>query len=133
MAQDYANQVKARQGQMQIIAINIGILGGMAKGAVEYDAAAAQAAAKSLHGVSMVDVATLYPEGSDNIALDTTRANPTIWDQSDDFGAKWTALGDAARSAAMTAGDGQEALGPIMGALGGTCKGCHETHRGPKL
>jgi cytochrome c556 len=44
-AQDLPREVKARQGQFQIMAINLGILGGIAKGEIEYDAATAQAAA----------------------------------------------------------------------------------------
>lgn len=134
VAQEHANQIKARQGQMWTLAINLGILGSMAKGEMEYDVAKAQAAARSLHGVTMVDVATLYPQGSDNISLDSgTRANPSIWDDNADFLAKAEALAEAARGAAMTAGDGQEALGPILGQLGGACKACHQAHRGPKI
>lgn len=131
MAQEYKNQIKARQGQFWTLAINLGVLGSMAKGEVEYNAEAAQAAADSIKGVSMVHMATLFPEGSDNMMVDGTRAQPSIWDQNDDFMAKWAALGDAATNAAANAGNGQEALGPILGALGGTCKACHEAHRAP--
>lgn len=127
---DFAKQIKARQGQMQIIAINLGILGGMAKGAVEYDAATAQNAAKSLHGASMIHIETLFPEGSGEI--DGTRAKASIWSDAEGFAGKWTAYGDAARNAAKSAGDGVEALGPLLGALGGSCKSCHETYRLPK-
>ena len=42
VAQDYAQALKARQGQFNILAINLGILGGMARGTVEYDAEAAR-------------------------------------------------------------------------------------------
>lgn len=130
-AQEYKNQLKARQGQFWTLAINLGVLGGMAKGEIEYDAAAAQAAAESIHGVSMVNMATLFPEGSDNMSIDGTRAQPSIWEDNADFLAKWDALGDAAETAAANAGNGQEALGPLLGALGGTCKACHENHRAP--
>ena len=37
--------VKARQSQMTLYSFNIGLLGGMAKGEIEYDADAAMAAA----------------------------------------------------------------------------------------
>ncbi|HBM58318.1 MAG TPA: cytochrome C554, partial [Citreicella sp.] len=43
--QDLSGNVKARQGQFRIMAINLGILGDMAQGKTEYDAEAAQAAA----------------------------------------------------------------------------------------
>ena len=44
----FRRPVKARQGQFRILAINLGILGGMAKGETEYDAEAAQAAADTI-------------------------------------------------------------------------------------
>ena len=42
-AQDYSANLKARQGQFRILAINLGTLGAMAKGEVDYDADAATA------------------------------------------------------------------------------------------
>ena len=41
---DFSAQLKARQGQMRIMAINLGLLGGMAQGKMDYNAEAAQAA-----------------------------------------------------------------------------------------
>lgn len=131
IAQDLPKEVKARQGQFQIMAINLGILGGMAKGAIEYDAATAQAAADSLVGVSMVNQAPLWPAGTDNMSIDGTRAQPNIWENIDDVVAKWAAFGEAAKAMQAAAGTGQEAIGPAMGAIGGACKACHDTYRAP--
>lgn len=131
VAQDLPKEVKARQGQFQIMAINLGILGGMAKGAIEYDAAAAQAAADSLVGVSMVNQAPLWAAGTDNMSIDGTRAQPNIWENIDDVVAKWAAFGEAAKAMQAAAGTGQEAIGPAMGAIGGACKACHDTYRAP--
>ena len=44
--------IGARQGQFKIMALNIGVLGGMARGTVEYDAAQAQIAADNLAAIS---------------------------------------------------------------------------------
>lgn len=130
-AQDFSAELKARQGQFRIMAINLGILGGMAKGETPYDAAVAQSAADSLVGISMVNQPALWPEGSDSMSIDGTRALPSIWDEREDFLAKWSDVGDAALKAQASAGTGQEALGPLLGAMGGTCKACHDKHRTP--
>lgn len=132
LAQDYKNQLKARQGLYWTLAVNIGILGSMAKGEMEYDAEAAQAAAESMHGVSMVHIGTLFPEGSDNMSIDGTRAQPSIWENNEDFLAKWNDLGAATENAVANVGNGKDALGPVLGQLGGSCKACHENHRAPK-
>lgn len=130
-AQDYGKQLKARQGQFQIMAMNLGILGGMAKGETEYSAEAAGQAAASIVGVSMIHQPTLWPEGSDEMSIDGTRAKTTIWDNNADFLDKWMALGTAAKALQVAAGEGQAAIGPALGQIGGTCQACHEAHRAP--
>jgi cytochrome c556 len=133
LAQDFENQVAARQGQFKIMALNLGMLGGMARGTVEYDADTAALAAANLVAVSQLGQEFHWPEGSDNIMLDTTRAQPSIWEDFDDFASKWQDYGTQAAALAEVAATGQEALGPAVGALGGTCQACHEAHRGPEL
>ncbi|MDO6731084.1 cytochrome c [Marinovum sp. 2_MG-2023] len=131
-AQDYKKEIKARQGLMQVIALNLGTLGAMAKGQMEYDAAVATAAGESLQGVSMVHFASLFPEGSDGGMIDGTTAKDSIAADVDGFNAKWEAFGLAATKAATEAGNGQEAVGPILGALGATCSDCHKSFRIPQ-
>lgn len=133
LAQEHDAAVGARQGQFKIMALNLGVLGGMARGNAPYDAEIAQQAADNLVVVSGLGQAFHWPEGSDNIMLDTTRAQPTIWDDNADFLAKWADFGTAAAALQEVAATGQEALGPALGQLGGTCQACHEAHRGPEL
>ena len=130
-AQDYAAELKARQGQFRVLAINLGILGSMAKGETEYSAEAAQAAADSVLAVSMINQGPLWPAGSDEMGIDGTRAKTSIWENNADFLAKWTALGEAAKVLQAAAGTGQAAIGPALGGVGGTCQACHEAHRAP--
>lgn len=132
IAQEYKNQLKARQGIMWTIALNLGTLGAMAKGEMEYDAEKATEAGESIHAMSMVHLTTLFPEGSDGGMLEGTTAKDTIFSDTAGFEEKWAALGTAAEKAAAEAGNGQDALGPVMAALGGTCKACHETYRIPQ-
>lgn len=131
-AQDHSAQLKARQGQFRILAINLGTLGGMAQGKIDYDAEAAQMAADSVVAVSMIHQGPLWPEGSSEMDVDGTRAKVEIWDDFDDFSSKWSALGEAALNMQAAAGTGQAALGPALGQLGGACKACHDTYRAPE-
>lgn len=131
-AQDIEQAVKARQGQFQIMAINLGILGGMARGKTDYDAEAAQAAADSLVAISGVNPGPLWPEGSDSMSIDGTRAEPAIWDNLPDVVSKWNDFGAAAMTLQASAGDGQSALGPLLGQVGGACKACHDNYRTPE-
>lgn len=132
MAQDdFSAQLKARQGQFRIMAINLGIIGDMAQGKTEYNAEAAQAAADTLVAVSMIQQVPMWPAGSDNMAIDGTRAQPSIWEQNDDFLAKWGDFGTAATALQASVAGGQDGLGPLMGQIGGTCSACHDNHRAP--
>jgi len=111
IAQDLSGPVKARQGQFNIMAINLGILGAMAKGEAEYDAAAAQAAADTLVAISMVNQAPLWPAGSDNGSLEGTRALPAIMENFDDFATIWASFGEGAMAMQAAAGGGAQAIG----------------------
>ena len=128
-AQEFDGHLKARQGMFRIMAINLGIIGDMAKGDTEYDAEQATMAADNLHAVSMINPLILFPEGSDAEAIDGTRALPAIWENTDDVGSKWADLGEAVSGLQEVAGDGREALGPALGPVGNACKACHDEYR----
>lgn len=132
VAQDVNRAVKARNGQMAIISYNMGLLGDMAKGAMPYDAAMASGAVTNLANAARMDVLTLWPEGSDNESHPTTRAAPAIWSDMAGFEAKFAEMATAAEAQLETAGTGEDAVRAAAGAIGGTCKGCHETYRGPR-
>ncbi|MEQ9243792.1 c-type cytochrome [Roseovarius indicus] len=123
--------VKARQSQMTLYAFNIGLLGSMAKGEVEYDAEAATAAATNLASLSKLDQSRLWPQGSDaeTLGSDTTEALPAIWEEGSDIGDKAMALISAADDMQAAAGDGLDALRGAIGPVGKSCGGCHEDFR----
>jgi cytochrome c556 len=131
LAQDFKSEKKARQGQMHLISLNLGILGKMAKGQIEYDPVQAQLAADSLVAISNIQQAPLWPAGSDNTGTDGTRALPIMWDKYDDVAADWATFGEKALVMQTAASNGAEALGPALGQVGGTCKSCHEAFRAP--
>ena len=131
-AQDYSSAINARQGQMRMQALNISILGAMAKGELEYDAGLAQAAADNLVAISNINQLTNWPEGSEAGANEGTRAKPEIWSNSAGFQEKWAAFAPAAVQMQAAAGQGAAEIGAAIGAVGGTCKGCHDDFREPQ-
>jgi len=124
-----APAIKARQSLMQLYAFNLGTLGAMAKGDVEYNAEAAQAAADNLASLASVNQMAFWPEGSDNASVEGTKALPAIWESDSDIGAKVGALQEATQALAATAGDGVEAVQAGLGAVGGACGACHKAYR----
>jgi cytochrome c556 len=129
LAQDLPAPVKARQGQMNAMALNIGVLAQMVRGNVDYDAEAASAAAQNLLTLAMIDQRFSWPEGTDNFALEGTRALPAIWENNAGFIEDYMAYASAAEALAAVAGDGLEALQGAMGPLGGSCGACHDDFR----
>lgn len=123
--------VKARQSQMTLYAFNLGLLGGMAKGDIEYDADAATGAARNLASLSQMDQSRLWPPGSDNAALgaDKTTALPAIWEAGSTAGEKGMAFAAAALAMEQAAGGGLDALRGAIGAVGKSCGSCHESYR----
>ncbi|MGI9500447.1 MAG: cytochrome c, partial [Geminicoccaceae bacterium] len=90
-----AKAVKARQGFMQVVAFQLGPLGAMAKGEMEYNAELAASNAKNLAALAAMNTGAMWPEGSDNAALgeDKTRALPAAWAADSKVGEKhgdWT-------------------------------------------
>ncbi|WP_171054063.1 c-type cytochrome [Arenibacterium halophilum] len=124
--------VKARQATMQLYAFNLGTLGGMAKGEIDYDAEAASAAANNLAALSGMNQMAMWPMGSDSDTLgEATSALPAIWAEGSDIGDHSAALHEAATALASTAGDGLDALRGGIGAVGKECGACHEDYRKP--
>lgn len=122
--------VAARHHQMQMVGYSIGILGAVAKGEMEFDAAMVSSAAKNLNALATMDRATLWIEGTEQGAADGSRAKAEIWSDPDGFAERFQALADA--SAALVDASDVDAVRAGMGDLGGTCKACHEKYRGPK-
>lgn len=131
-AQNVPAAVEARQGQFKLMALNVGVLGNMARGNTAYDANQATAAAANLVAVSMLDQSFHWPEGTDEMSIEGTRALPAIWENTADFGMKWQAFGAAATGLAAEAGNGLDAMRAALGPVGGTCGACHDAYRAPQ-
>ena len=129
-AQDgpFEMQIAARQGIMAYRALQLGTLGAMAKGEVDYDAAAAQKAADNLMASVTLDGSMLWPQGSDNEANPKSEALPGIWEDFADFTAKASAL--EARADTLASGlETPDDLNAGLGQLGEACTACHKAYR----
>lgn len=125
----FEDEVKARQGVMAIIKLNMGVLGGMVRGTMDYDAAAAQSAANAVLGVSMVPYPNLFPEGSDSFSFENTKAKDAVWEDMSGFTAEWAKVQAAAPGLADAAGQGMDALSAALGGVSDTCRSCHMSYR----
>ena len=125
----FAAGIKARQALMQVQAFNIGILGAMAKGEAEYDAEAAVQAATNIVHAASIHQPQAWAAGSDNSAVEGTRALPALWQNFADAVEKSAELLAAAEAMQAVAGNGQQAMGAAMGRLGRACGACHEDYR----
>ncbi|WP_114965033.1 c-type cytochrome [Alkalilacustris brevis] len=121
--------IEARQGQFRLLAFNLGPLVGMTRGDIPYDAETAAAAAANMARVASLDQRGLWPEGSDNVAHDGTRALPNVWDDPDGFAEKLDALRSATRAMEAAAGDDLDALRGALGPVAQACRACHDVNR----
>lgn len=122
-------EVKARQGLMNVISLNLGVVGDMAQGKTDYDAATAQAAADSLVGVGMIQHENLWPDAT--LGVEGNRGLATIGEDRAAFLAIWDDFDTAAAGLQAVASAGAEGLGAAVGELGKTCKACHDDYRQP--
>ncbi len=127
------NAIKARQCEMQLRAFNVGPLFGMAKGKIHYDAEMANKLAGNIKLMLDLDNGRAWAQGSDNekYAGETT-ALPKIWTtypEISDYGKKYVM---AVNELVAVAGDGRDALKSKIGAVGKSCKGCHDEFRDMK-
>ncbi|PYE81187.1 c-type cytochrome [Pseudoroseicyclus aestuarii] len=120
---------EAREEHMKMLGQNLGVIGRMAQGEVDYDAEAAQEAADALVEISGMDMEAWLVEGSDSESLEDSRALPIIWDETEDYLAQWEDLHQAALAMQEVAGTDLAALQGAMGPLGQSCGGCHRTYR----
>ncbi len=124
--------VKARKAHMQLYAFNLGTLGAMAKGEMEYDAEAASAAANNLASLSSLGQRGYWAAGTSSDDLpDESRALPAIWQEGSKAGEIGASFAEAAAALAAVAGDGKDAMAGAIGPVGKACGDCHKAYRVP--
>jgi len=123
------NAIKARQGEMQLRAFNVGPLFAMAKGKIEYDAKLAAGFADNLKLMLDLDNGRAWAEGSGNDKYKKTTALPKIWSTYPEVTKYNDRYIKAVSQLAAVAGNGRDALKAKIGAVGKSCKGCHDEFR----
>lgn len=114
--------VKARQTLMDQNAAAMKVLGGMAKGDVAFDAAAAEAAKQQL----IKDAAGIEAAWAKNATDPESKSKPEIWTNMADYLTKAGAFGTAAAALDTSSLDGVRAG---LDAIGGSCGGCHKAYK----
>ena len=136
IAKDDANEkaIDARKAEMELRSFYAGTLFGMAKGAIDYDAELAGKMAGALSELAAFynknGGAYFWPKGSDASAYpDSTTAKANIWTTYPEIGEASKKYEEAVAGLAAEAGNGLGALRANIGALGKSCKGCHDKFR----
>ena len=120
--------VSERQAYFKQLGGNMGPLAKMLKG--DYDATTAQQHADALADLTTNDISSLFMEGTSNADMPgATKALPAIWKDMDGFAAKYKALASAAANLKVEAGKGKTELAAAFGAVGASCKSCHDAFR----
>ena len=121
-----ADAFQERHMAMEAVGEAMKPLGAMAKKAAPFDAAVVKAGATTIAD-NIKKAQGLFPAGSGG---GTSRAKPEIWTDAAGFE---KGMKDAhAAAVALQAVKDEAAFGPALGALGQTCKSCHDKYRLPK-
>ena len=115
--------IKYRKAAFTVAGWNMGVLGGMLKGEIEYNPEEAVAAAKRINEMAKAVGAT-FVEGT----YEGSSASPKIAEERQDFDAKLAAFIEQSSIMVEAAGD-KKTLAAQMGKLGGTCKSCHDSYK----
>lgn len=114
--------VKARMMLMGDVKDNMGVLGGMAKGAIPFDAAKAEMAKAGL-----IASAQGIPAAWETNAMDPkSESLPAIWENWDAFVGKAQAMETAVGSVDVSSLEGIQGG---MRTIGATCGSCHKSYR----
>ncbi|MEM7471086.1 MAG: cytochrome c [Pseudomonadota bacterium] len=124
--------VNARNAHMGLYSFNIGLLGDMAKGTIDYDASLASVAANNLAALAALDQSSYWTEGTEQGAAPGSRAKAEIWSDAAGWAEKMQMMEDGSAALAAVAGDGLDALRGGMGDAGAACGACHKAYRGPR-
>ena len=126
---DLPAPVMARQSHMHLYAFNLGVLGDMAKGETEYDAEAAQAAARNIGDLGELTQDAYWVDGTSSEDVEGSRAKPALFEEYGEYEKLTRDLVEAAAAMESAAGESAEAIGGQMRELGGACGACHKLYR----
>jgi len=116
-----------RQSFFALLASNFGPIGAMVKGEMPWNQEQLQAFTDDFGTVATLNILRGFPEGSDK---GTTRAQPEIWKNLDDFASKFDDMkAEIATLQTTVAGGDRGAIAQQVGAVGQSCKACHDDYK----
>ncbi len=116
-----------RQSYFALLGANFGPIGAMVKGEMPWNQEQLQGFANDMNAVASLNLLRGFPEGSDK---GTTRAQPEIWENPDDFAQKHDEMTSAVKElASVVEGGDRAAIAQQVGAVGQTCKACHDEYK----
>ena len=122
------DMINARQAEMKVNVKAIKTLLAMVQGGTPFDAAAVQAAAKSISDAQAEGVAKdVWNASYQTGTAVKSNAKPEVWSDAAGFAAAWKNLDTAV--AAVGASKDEASLKAAFPKLGAACKSCHETYR----
>ena len=116
--------VMARMMGMSELSEQMKLIGSMAKGEAEFDAAAVNSALAGMSEDAAAIPALFQPRATDP----KSEALPVIWDEFDTFTARADELAQVTAELAGAV-DAAEDLRPVMQRVGGACRNCHSDYR----
>lgn len=126
VAVDVNDPVSLRINIMQNVGGAMGILAGMAKGEIPFDAALAKSAFANMNTAALGFIQQ-YPEGSNDNPRSS--AAPAIWENSDGFSAAVDKFINDTSAAAKSDFSDEDGLKAVFGSVAGNCKACHQDFR----
>jgi len=122
--------IKYRQSVLTVMGNHVGRIGAMATGRAPFDAKAAAESANIVHTLAGLPWAAFGP-GTDKGA--PTRAKPEIWSDAAKFkAASDKMVGEVAKLDTAAKSGSLDAIKAAMGAVGSSCKACHDDFRAEK-
>jgi cytochrome c556 len=119
--------IKYRQSAFTVMANHLGRVGAMAQGRVPFDAKVAADNTAIVVAMSTLPF-TAFGDGTDKGM--PTRAKPEIWRESAKFKAAADKMAEEVKKLDGAARAGNlDAVKAAMGAVGGSCKACHDDFR----
>lgn len=121
--------VEYRQAIYQIFSAQAGVIGGMVKGKIPFDAAEINKRANNIGKVAPMLGETYFPETR---GVDDSNLKDAAWKNMEDFKGKGQAFGKALGELITASADPSfdlKAAKQTAGAMFKTCKSCHEDYR----
>ena len=116
-----------RQGLLKVVVSYFGPIVGMAREQLPYDGDVVKNNAEKISTLLPM-IPHVFQRDTSAFDLDT-EALDNIWEDFDDFSDKAAASAQAATDLAAATADGQGAAMKAFGALGASCKACHDNYR----